>query len=71
MCNWFYEIYRGLDIVQDVASKGLCLVYESSKSEELLSSLVDQLTSGYKMATTVTDDTKLFEEGELGKSPTG
>nr|XP_022915862.1 proteasome-associated protein ECM29 homolog isoform X1 [Onthophagus taurus] len=59
------------DIVQDVSSKGLCLVYDYSKSEELLSALVDQLTSGRRSTTNVTASTKLFEEGELGKSPTG
>lgn len=59
------------DIVQDVASKGLCLVYDYSKSEDLLVSLVDQLTSGRRTAVQVTSTTKLFEEGELGKAPTG
>ncbi|KAK9746868.1 Proteasome stabiliser [Popillia japonica] len=59
------------DIVQDVASKGLCLVYDYSKSEDLLLSLVEQLTSGRRAAIHVTSSTKLFEEGELGKAPTG
>lgn len=59
------------DIVQDVASKGLCLVYDYSQSEDLLNSLVDQLTSGRRQAVQVNSDTKLFEDGQLGKSPTG
>lgn len=59
------------DIVQDVASKGICLIYDNSKSEELLSALVDQLLSGRRHAVQVDSDTKLFEEGQLGKAPTG
>ncbi|KAK4875583.1 hypothetical protein RN001_012005 [Aquatica leii] len=59
------------DIVQDVASKGLCLVYDNSKSEELLNTLVNQLTTGRRQVAQVTSDTKLFEHGELGKAPTG
>ncbi|XP_065156025.1 proteasome adapter and scaffold protein ECM29-like [Atheta coriaria] len=59
------------DIVQDVASKGLCLIYDYTKSEELLTALVDQLTSGRRQAVQVSNDTKLFDEGQLGKSPTG
>lgn len=59
------------DIVQDVASKGLCLIYDHSKSEELLNSLVDQLTSGRRQVAQVDSDTKLFEEGQLGQTPTG
>lgn len=47
------------------------MVYDTYKSEELLSALVKQLTSGTRQVTQVTDDTKLFEEGQLGKSPTG
>ncbi|XP_056640479.1 proteasome adapter and scaffold protein ECM29 [Diorhabda sublineata] len=59
------------DIIQDVASKGLCVVYDTYKSEELLTALVKQLTSGSRQVTAVTSDTKLFEEGQLGQSPTG
>jgi proteasome component ECM29 len=63
-----------IDIVQDVASKGLGLVYECGDEESrsrLVSQLVDQLTSGRRSVAQVTGDTKLFEEGALGKSPTG
>ncbi|XP_015601340.2 proteasome adapter and scaffold protein ECM29 [Cephus cinctus] len=62
------------DIVQDVASKGLGLVYDSSKEDErkaLVSGLLEQLMQGRKTVAQVTSDTKLFEEGQLGKSPTG
>ncbi|KAK5644780.1 hypothetical protein RI129_006080 [Pyrocoelia pectoralis] len=59
------------DIVQDVASKGLCLVYDNSKSEELLNELVKQLTAGRRHVAQVASDTKIFEHGELGKAPTG
>lgn len=47
------------------------MVYDISKSEELLSALVEQLTSGRREAIKVTSDTKLFEEGQLGKDPSG
>ncbi|KAB0794456.1 hypothetical protein PPYR_11295 [Photinus pyralis] len=59
------------DIVQDVASKGLCLVYDNSKSEELLNALVKQLTGGRRHVAQVSSDSKIFEEGQLGKAPTG
>lgn len=63
-----------VDIVQDIASKGLGLVYESCDENlraEMLDGLLDQLNSGRRTVQKVTDDTKLFEEGQLGKSPTG
>ncbi|KAG5880535.1 hypothetical protein JTB14_026768 [Gonioctena quinquepunctata] len=59
------------DIVQDAASKGLCVLYDIYKSEELLSALVKQLTSGSRQTAQVTDNTKIFEEGQLGSAPTG
>ncbi|XP_066149370.1 proteasome adapter and scaffold protein ECM29 [Euwallacea fornicatus] len=59
------------DIVQDVASKGLCLIYDYSKSSDLLTTLVNQLTSGTRNVTQVTSDTKLFQEGQLGSTPSG
>jgi proteasome component ECM29 len=63
-----------IDIVQDVASKGLGLVYECGDEESrsrLVNHLLDQLMSGRRSVAQVTSDTKLFEEGALGKSPTG
>nr|CAD7576131.1 unnamed protein product [Timema californicum] len=70
----FGESEGAREIVQDVASKGLALVYESSGEEsqaELVRDLLEQLTSGRRAAVQVTGDTQLFEEGALGKSPTG
>lgn len=60
-----------LDIVQDVASKGLCVIYDTYKSQDILTALVKQLTTGTRQVNQVTSDTKLFEEGQLGKSPIG
>lgn len=71
LCTFNNFLTFVLDIVQDVASKGLYLVFEYSKSEELLNALVEQLTSGKRQAVQVTDDTKLFEEGQLGTAPSG
>ncbi|CAD6237411.1 GSCOCG00002299001-RA-CDS [Cotesia congregata] len=62
------------DIVQDVASKGICLVYNTSEKtgrDDLVDTLMSQLTEGRRAVQQVTPDTKLFEEGELGKAPTG
>ena len=62
------------DIVQDVASKGLGLVYDCGDEESrrrLVNQLLDQLASGRRTVAQVTSDTKLFEEGALGKTPTG
>ncbi|XP_074097479.1 proteasome adapter and scaffold protein ECM29 [Cotesia typhae] len=62
------------DIVQDVASKGICLVYNTSEKtdrDDLVATLMSQLTEGRRAVQQVTPDTKLFEEGELGKAPTG
>lgn len=60
--------------MQDVASKGLALVYESGDEmsrSTLVGVLVDQLTVGRRSVAQVSKDTKLFEEGSLGKAPTG
>ncbi|KAJ8917780.1 hypothetical protein NQ315_010686 [Exocentrus adspersus] len=59
------------DIVQDAASKAVCVLYDIYKSEDLLQTLVKQLTSGTRQVTQVVSDTKLFEEGQLGSAPTG
>jgi len=62
------------EITQDVASKGLGLVYENCSQEQkdtLVSSLVDTLMVGKKQAQQVTGSTKVFEEGALGKTPDG
>jgi hypothetical protein len=62
------------DLVQDLASKGLGFVYEASSDEEqldLVQNLLDQLSSGKKSVQKVNQDTKVFDEGQLGQSPTG
>ncbi|XP_058466922.1 proteasome-associated protein ECM29 homolog [Malaya genurostris] len=62
------------ELVQDVASRGLGIVYSISNNdsqEELSNLLLDQLVGGRRQVQKVTEDTKLFEEGVLGKAPTG
>ncbi|KAL0840590.1 hypothetical protein ABMA28_015796 [Loxostege sticticalis] len=62
------------EIVQDVASKGLSLVYQNSdesQKQALVGQIIEQLTSGKRSVAQVTEDTKIFEEGQLGKAPTG
>lgn len=62
------------DLTQEVASKGLGLVYEHGGGEnkdELVSLLVDTLMTGSRRNQHVTGDTKIFEEGELGRAPEG
>ncbi|KAI5643789.1 hypothetical protein NE865_04185 [Phthorimaea operculella] len=62
------------EIVQDVASKGLSLVYQNSdegSKQALVNQIIEQLTSGKRSVAQVTSDTKIFEEGQLGKAPTG
>lgn len=62
------------DIVQDVASKGLSLVYQNSdesQKQALVAQIIEQLTSGKRSVAQVTADTKIFEEGQLGTAPTG
>ncbi|XP_015114658.1 proteasome adapter and scaffold protein ECM29 [Diachasma alloeum] len=62
------------DVVQDVASKGICLVYDTSEVSQrdaLVSNLLSQLSEGRRTVAQITPDTKLFEDGQLGKAPTG
>ncbi|KAJ2947108.1 hypothetical protein O0L34_g16457 [Tuta absoluta] len=62
------------EIVQDVSSKGLSLVYQNSdegSKQALVNQIIEQLTSGKRSVAQVTSDTKIFEEGQLGKAPTG
>lgn len=63
------------ELVQDVASRGLGIIYSmSSESDqtELSNLLLEQLTDGNKgRAQKVDEDSVLFEEGVLGKAPTG
>jgi proteasome component ECM29 len=63
------------DFTQEVASKGLGLVYEYGDAkikEDMLYSLVGTFTEGRTIqAQSVTDNTVLFEQGALGESPDG
>lgn len=63
-----------LDFVQDVASRGLGLVFslsDPSGQTDLANSLLDQLIGGKRQVNQVTEDTQIFEEGVLGKTPMG
>ncbi|KAH8348771.1 hypothetical protein KR084_010854, partial [Drosophila pseudotakahashii] len=62
------------EFVQDVASRGLGLVYslsDSGSQTDLANSLLDQLIGGKRKVNQVSGDTELFAEGMLGKTPTG
>lgn len=50
------------------------MVYENTTEEnkkELVTKLLDQLLSGKRAVQQVSNDTKLFEEGQLGTTPSG
>lgn len=63
------------ELVQDVASRGLGLIFSMSNESDqsdLSNLLLEQLTEGNRgKAKQVAEDTVLFEEGVLGKTPTG
>lgn len=62
------------DLTQEVASKGLGLVYEHGGGEnkdELVSLLVDTLTTERRHNQPVTGSTKILVEGELGRAAEG
>ncbi|GAB0097179.1 Proteasome-associated protein ECM29 homolog [Sergentomyia squamirostris] len=62
------------ELVQDVASRGLGEIYTLATvadQKELANELLLQLTGGQRKMMQVTGDTKIFEEGTLGKTPTG
>lgn len=62
------------EFVQDVAARGLGLLWEISNNQgDLAESLLNQLIGGKRKVIQVADDksTKLFEKGVLGKTPTG
>ncbi|KAF2363099.1 Proteasome component Ecm29 [Trinorchestia longiramus] len=62
------------ELVQDAASKGLCVVYECCSEDtrrSMVEGLVHALTEGKSRVTNVTSNTKLFREGELGTAPSG
>eukprot|EP00794_Sanderia_malayensis_P008163 gene8163-9036_t len=62
------------EITQDVASRGISLVYEQveeEKKDELVSLLVERITTGKRPKTKVDENTELFGRGQLGASPEG
>ncbi|KAG7460501.1 proteasome adapter and scaffold ECM29 [Solea senegalensis] len=61
------------ELSQDVASKGLGLVYEmggEADQHELVSTLVEALMTGKRVKHAVSEDTEVFQGG-LGKTPDG
>ena len=61
-------------MIQEVASRGLVLVYdlsEPSQKESLVDVLVGTLLEGRKGNQPINKDSKVFGEGALGKTPTG
>ena len=62
------------DFIQDAASKGLGVVYEccnEATRQSMVEGLVLTLTEGKRAVKNVTQDTKIFQEGELGQNPSG
>lgn len=62
------------EFVQDIASQGLGLVFSLSdpnSQSDLANSLLDQLIGGKRQVKQVTEETEIFEEGVLGKTPLG
>uniref|UniRef100_A0A2K5PCI4 Proteasome adapter and scaffold protein ECM29 n=1 Tax=Cebus imitator TaxID=2715852 RepID=A0A2K5PCI4_CEBIM len=62
------------ELSQDVASKGLGLVYElgnEQDQQELVSTLVETLMTGKRVKHEVSGETVVFQGGALGKTPDG
>ncbi|KAK7166459.1 hypothetical protein R3I93_006281 [Phoxinus phoxinus] len=62
------------ELSQDVASKGLGLVYElggEQDQQELVSTLVETLMTGKRAKHAVSEDTEVFQGEALGKAPDG
>ncbi|XP_051993811.1 proteasome adapter and scaffold protein ECM29-like [Xyrauchen texanus] len=62
------------ELSQDVASKGLGLVYElggEQDQQELVSTLVETLMTGKRVKHAVSEDTEVFQGESLGKAPDG
>ena len=71
---FMFLLAEGSDLVQDVASKGLGLVFEcctTQQQNQLASELVGSLTTDKRSAMQVTSDTQVFEDGSLGENPSG
>ncbi|KAM9313856.1 proteasome adapter and scaffold protein ECM29 [Pholidichthys leucotaenia] len=71
----FISVLSDLDeLSQDVASKGLGLVYEmggEGDQQELVSMLVETLMTGKRVKHAVSEDTEVFQGEGLGKTPDG
>ncbi|XP_053680548.1 proteasome-associated protein ECM29 homolog [Anopheles nili] len=62
------------ELIQDVASRALGIIFALSDNacqEDMSNLLLDQLVGGRRQVQKVVEDSKLFEEGVLGKAPTG
>ncbi|XP_050079558.1 proteasome-associated protein ECM29 homolog [Anopheles maculipalpis] len=62
------------ELVQDVASRAMGILFtltSNEDQEEMSNLLLDQLIGGRRQVQKVVEDTKLFEEGVLGKTPMG
>jgi len=63
------------DLVQDAASKGIAIVYEActeGQRDGMVNNLLDTLLGKKPQEVKkVNEETKVFQEGELGKNPTG
>ncbi|XP_068607533.1 proteasome adapter and scaffold protein ECM29 [Brachionichthys hirsutus] len=62
------------ELSQDVASKGLGLVYElggEDDQQKLVSTLVETLMTGKRVKHAVSEDTEVFQGEGLGKTPDG
>ncbi|CAG8551849.1 6467_t:CDS:10 [Diversispora eburnea] len=62
------------EFVQDVASKGIGLVYElgdQGVKEQLVNSLVEMFSEGKRPKETIDRDTQLFDSNSLGQTPDG
>lgn len=73
--NAFVSVLSDNDeLSQDVASKGLGLVYElgnEQDQQELVSTLVETLMTGKRARHEVSGETEVFQGGSLGKTPDG
>ncbi|KAK7930020.1 hypothetical protein WMY93_006415 [Mugilogobius chulae] len=73
--NAFISVLSDSDeLSQDVASKGLGLVYEMGEEkdqQELVSTLVETLMTGKRVKHAVNEDTEVFQGENLGKTPDG
>ncbi|XP_072239435.1 proteasome adapter and scaffold protein ECM29 [Leuresthes tenuis] len=73
--NAFISVLSDPDeLSQDVASKGLGLVYEmggEGDQQQLVSTLVETLMTGKRVRHAVAEDTEVFQGEGLGKTPDG